>query len=158
MISAHLISLSLSQVRGWADSRARNRRASIDAFRPRGFRRRGNWKFWDFVVETQYVTDAERLGDSFVAEVYLSDAVSATILKKARFAGILVDQPHAASQASGEGNHCHVVPPTFVLDRINRILLHATGDRVLGGCLLAGTWVPKPHGCRLKTGQLQKLE
>ncbi|CAK9018972.1 unnamed protein product [Durusdinium trenchii] len=41
-----------------------------------------NWKFWDFVVETQYVTDAERLGDSFVAEVYLSDAVSATILKK----------------------------------------------------------------------------
>ncbi|CAK8985308.1 Formylglycine-generating enzyme (FGE) (C-alpha-formylglycine-generating enzyme 1) (Sulfatase-modifying factor 1) [Durusdinium trenchii] len=42
----------------------------------------GNWKFWDFVVETQYVTDAERLGDSFVAEVYLSDAVSATILKK----------------------------------------------------------------------------
>eukprot|EP00913_Durusdinium_trenchii_P006764 g6358.t1 len=69
-------------VRGWADSRARNRRASIDAFRPRGFRRRGNWKFWDFVVETQYVTDAERLGDSFVAEVYLSDAVSATILKK----------------------------------------------------------------------------
>ena len=43
----------------------------------------GNLKFRDFVEETSYVTDAERLGDSFVAELYLSEAVSATIRKKA---------------------------------------------------------------------------
>ena len=46
-------------------------------------RRSGNLKFRDFVEETGYVTDAERLGDSFVAELYLSEAVSASIHKKA---------------------------------------------------------------------------
>ena len=42
----------------------------------------GNAKFFDFVAETGYVTDAERLGDSFVAELYLSEEVLGTIEKK----------------------------------------------------------------------------
>eukprot|EP00440_Ansanella_granifera_P060416 gb/GFBE01065484.1/.p1 GENE.gb/GFBE01065484.1/~~gb/GFBE01065484.1/.p1 ORF type:complete len:412 (+),score=81.74 gb/GFBE01065484.1/:1-1236(+) len=41
-----------------------------------------NAKFHDFVRETGYITDAERMGDSFVAELYLSDAVSAEIKMK----------------------------------------------------------------------------
>eukprot|EP00435_Cladocopium_sp_Y103_P010891 s1847_g2.t2 len=42
----------------------------------------GNAKFHDFVAETGYVTDAEHLGDSFVAELYLSERVLETIDKK----------------------------------------------------------------------------
>ena len=42
----------------------------------------GNAKFQDFVAETGYVTDAERLGDSFVAKLYLSEKVLETIDKK----------------------------------------------------------------------------
>ena len=34
------------------------------------------------MAETGYVTDAERLGDSFVAELYLSEKVLGTIDKK----------------------------------------------------------------------------
>ena len=41
-----------------------------------------NEKWQDFASETGYLTDAERLGDSFVAELYLSKAVNATIEKK----------------------------------------------------------------------------
>ena len=41
-----------------------------------------NRKWQDFVQETGYLTDSERLGDSFVAELYLSDAVNAAIDKK----------------------------------------------------------------------------
>ena len=42
----------------------------------------GNAKFKEFVDETGFRTDAERLGDSFVAELYLSEAVSQSIDKK----------------------------------------------------------------------------
>lgn len=38
-----------------------------------------NDKFREFVEETDYVTEAEEYGDSFVAELWLSKAVSATI-------------------------------------------------------------------------------
>ncbi|CAE7193896.1 APC8 [Symbiodinium sp. CCMP2592] len=41
-----------------------------------------NEKWQDFARETGYLTDAERLGDSFVAETYLSEAVNKTIHKK----------------------------------------------------------------------------
>jgi sulfatase modifying factor 1 len=40
-----------------------------------------NQKFADFVAQTDYTTEAERFGDSFVAELWLSPAVSATIDK-----------------------------------------------------------------------------
>lgn len=48
----------------------------------------GNAKFQDFVAETGYVTDAERLGDSFVAELYLSEKVLGTIDKKVPCQGV----------------------------------------------------------------------
>merc|ERR1712224_224252 len=41
-----------------------------------------NAKFHDFVAETGYLTDAERMGDSFVAEVYITKEVSAQIDKQ----------------------------------------------------------------------------
>ena len=41
-----------------------------------------NEKWQEFARETGYLTDAERLGDSFVAELYLSAAVNASIDKK----------------------------------------------------------------------------
>merc|ERR1712232_540527 len=57
------------------------RRVRLSGFRLDTFEV-SNAKFREFTDETGYVTDAERLGDSFVAEVYLSHKVQMSIDKK----------------------------------------------------------------------------
>lgn len=69
-----------------------------------------NAKFKDFVDETGFRTDAERLGDSFVAELYLSEAVFQSIDKKVDAVPWWLPVPNA-SWRQPEGFDSGLEPP-----------------------------------------------